>query len=109
MTLFSFDKIKMVASENLLMISLLESGNTLEGVVIAYKTLSATVTASMKKFDRKSLKGKIHPLKNIKDVFTTEYKSFMRNWKKWKCHCCLKYMTETGDAIVCSNIMNIQD
>lgn len=75
-------------SPNLLMISLLEVGNTIDGVTIASQILNAYA------------KDKNMVAANLPANFAR-----FLNWKKRKCHCCLEYIIDAGKALTCFNLI----
>ena len=68
-----------------MLLSLLEIGNTIDGVAIASKTLALQ-------------KG------DMSISLSSNFNSFF-NWKKWKCHCCMEYILDAGKAVTCFNLI----
>jgi hypothetical protein len=71
-----------------MLISLLEIGNTIDGVTIASKTLS-----------------QIREKHEFNPTLGRNFSRFF-NWKKRKCHCCMEYILDAGKAVTCFNLTN---
>lgn len=86
MDMFTKPELDQMDASSLMLISLLEIGNTIDGVTIASKTLS----------DIKDKHGLTPTLaQNLSRFF---------NWKKRKCHCCMEYILDAGKAVTCFNL-----
>ena len=82
-----------------IMLCLLETGNTIDGVVIAKKLLQ--------KFEEEHSVTPMHgkeeddPRVYLHEISLNLNKLF--DWKQRRCHHCLEFIFETGNAIMCSN------
>ena len=72
-----------------MLLSLLETGNTIDGVIIANKLLQRYMTNN-------SLTT------HLKDCCTNL--NILYDWKERRCHHCMEYIIEAGYSIVCANI-----
>jgi hypothetical protein len=70
------------------MISLMELGNTIDGVAIAAKIL-------------KDIEDNYEEKKN----FFVNFQTFQQSFKKRKCHCCMEYILDAGKAVTCANLI----
>lgn len=70
-----------------MILSLMETGNTIDGVIIASMLLE---------------KDGLHTKQ------TNNFKSFFE-WKNRKCHSCMEYIIDAGKAITCINLINSKE
>ena len=73
------------------MVSLLELGNTIDGVAIAAKILKDLE-------DGESEDAK-------KNNIYVNFQTFNQSFKKRKCHCCMEYILDAGKAVTCANLI----
>jgi len=114
--LFSLEEVKNMHPENILLLSLIECGNSLDSILVASKILrtlnledelektedsSNNVAGALLAINAQTSYPKATPVKKqINSNF-----SKLQNWKKRKCHCCMVPILDAGKAVACVNII----
>lgn len=81
--MFAKEDLSQIQSSYLMLLILLEVGNSVDAVTIGGRVLS-----------------KYAPESSLTQNFTT----FLQ-WKKRKCHCCMEFILDSGRAVTCINLI----
>jgi hypothetical protein len=93
------------------MLSLLEIGNTIDGIAIAAKIMGLLSTKiNTENEDKEQYESQLKNLSPYKQgLIAKESLGYNFNqfqvWKKRKCHCCMEYILDAGKALSCTNII----
>lgn len=121
--LFSVDELKNMHPENLLLLQLIEVGNTLDSVIVSAKIIK-TLNIDEEPAEKTDLSPTLEASPTIggtgpngnsngqlaqakaaqKKQINSNFIKFQQ-WKKRKCHCCMEPILDAGKAIICVNVV----